>query len=241
MSGTPDPPGEALGPVESCPIPGIQGQTWDFLSVGEALLIANNDGVYEVRGETAVLLRKTATTAFTLHASRASPGRVFVGLANGLASLRQGERGWVDEGQVAGFSDDIRTLLEMPDGRLWVGTRASGGLFPDRPRLGYILRVDSRGRIWMSTADEARSLKEVGAAGPGPGGAYRWDPRPLRPISGSLATLHADDDGVVWLGGGGRTVPLRPSRGRVSGPKARGGGVLLSPLPGPRAPVARDR
>ena len=36
-------------------IDGIRSQTWDLLGVGEELLVANNEGVYAVRGEQARL------------------------------------------------------------------------------------------------------------------------------------------------------------------------------------------
>ncbi|HKC23967.1 MAG TPA: histidine kinase dimerization/phospho-acceptor domain-containing protein, partial [Thermoanaerobaculia bacterium] len=109
-------------------VPGIEHQTWAYLSLGDAMLVANSSGVYELRGGRVERVGAAGTTAFALHASRAAPGRVFVGLIDGLASMRrEGER-WVDEGRVAGVGENVRTLLESPDGRLWAGTYASGVL-----------------------------------------------------------------------------------------------------------------
>ncbi len=79
------------------PVPGLQNQTWAFVSVGEALLVANNDGVFEVRGDRAELVQK-GDGASALEASRVAPGRVFVGLTDGVASLRREGGRWVDEG-----------------------------------------------------------------------------------------------------------------------------------------------
>ncbi len=116
------------------PLAGIENQTWDLLSVGEALLAANADGVYLVQGDMAGPVRKGPT--FALHASKVAPGRVFVGLLDGLASLRNEGGRWVDEGRIPGVSEEVRRLLEMPDGRLWVGTRTAGVFRLSFPRDG---------------------------------------------------------------------------------------------------------
>lgn len=288
---------------------GIDGQTWAFVSVGTSLLVASFGGVYEIRGTTAVRVRKESAGA--LCASRVVPGRVFVGLGDGLASLRLGESGWVDEGVVPGVSGEIGSLLEMPDGSLWVGTTASGFLrvrFPDAPGRGaprverfgvaqgvpnlndnnvygsaeeplfathggvfrfdearrrfepdprfarlfpagprwlYALSRDRDGRVWMQTAEQAGEVKEAGAAVPGPDGSYAWDPKPFRPSSGSaIWSSHADDDGVVWLGGEEGLLRYDPGAAKDYAPPFRallrrvsraGGGAVLFGGSGPSA------
>ena len=54
------------------------------------------------------------------------PGRVFVGLFDGLASLRLDGGKWVFEGRVHGVSDEVRSIVEDIDGRLWLGTPTGG-------------------------------------------------------------------------------------------------------------------
>jgi diguanylate cyclase (GGDEF)-like protein len=106
-------------------IAGIDGQTRDFLSLGESLLMANYQGVYEWRGEQAKLLYRSVTS-WALHAPKAQPDRVLVGLSDGLVSLRRVADQWQDEGHVPGITSQIRSLLEDRDGMLWLGTRSNG-------------------------------------------------------------------------------------------------------------------
>ncbi len=117
------------------PVPGVANQTWAFLSLGDELLVANNDGVFALQGERAVLVQK-GDGASALEASRTRPGRVFVGLTNGLAALRREGGRWVDEGMVPGVTGDVRKLLEAPDGRLWVSTQTTGVQRVTFPALG---------------------------------------------------------------------------------------------------------
>ena len=88
------------------PVPGIQTQSWDFLSIGETLLVASHEGVFEVRGDRAETVRKELPSS-VLMASRRAPGRVFVGFQDGLVVLRRDGSRWVDEGRVAGVAGDV--------------------------------------------------------------------------------------------------------------------------------------
>jgi signal transduction histidine kinase/DNA-binding response OmpR family regulator len=127
------------------PVRGISTtiQSWWFLSVDDPsgrtpsqLLAATGDGVYRVEGDTAFPVRESVAGSFSsavLYRSKRNPGRVFVGLFDGLASLRLDAGKWIDEGRVAGISDEVRTIAEDTDGKLWLGTTAGG-----------VLRVDFR-------------------------------------------------------------------------------------------------
>ena len=53
---------------------------------------------------------------------------MFVGLFDGLASLRLDAGKWVFEGRINGVSDEVRSIEEDTDGRLWLGTAANGVL-----------------------------------------------------------------------------------------------------------------
>lgn len=253
-------------------ITGIKGQTYDLLPWGDTLLVANNEGTYALRGDTAELIQRGRTaTAMALLASQAHPGRVYVALWDGLASLRFESGQWIDEGRIAGVSEDVSSLVEDDDGQLWAGSSAKdvlrvrfernavdagpgrahidrfntaqglpsvGDLFVQRigddvmcathqglyrfdtdsnrfeadPRFAdlftdgkrwvvYGTAVDTRQRIWMQSADEVAGHFEAGVVVPAADGRYRWDPSPLRPISGAwIEKIFADDDGIVWFG-----------------------------------------
>ena len=265
-------------------IPGIKGQTYDLLPWGDTLLVANNEGTYAVRDDTAVLVQRGKTaTAMALLASTAVPGRVYVGLWDGLASVRFEQGRWFDEGRVPGITEDVSSLLELPDGTLWTGSAASpvlhirfpevaaeappgtpvvarftasqglpgpadnyiqridgemvwstkqgiyrfngkgfepdprfATLFPEGPRwVMYATAEDAERRVWMQTAEVAGGVLEAGAAVPLEAGGYRWDPMALRPALGAwVEKVHADDDGIVWLGGAEGLFRLDPKATR---------------------------
>ncbi|MCX6558672.1 MAG: PAS domain S-box protein [Candidatus Aminicenantes bacterium] len=110
-------------------IAGMKSQTFNLLSFGGILLATGINGVSEIRGREAFLVRPSNVIAMSLFRSRSDPARVFVGLQDGLASMvRRGEdQGrWIDEGKITGINEEIRNMAEMEDGRLWLGTQAQG-------------------------------------------------------------------------------------------------------------------
>ena len=109
-------------------VPGIQGQTWSFLSLADRLLVANLEGVYEIRGGQVMLVRPSGQSSFSLVRSTQDPARVFVGLQNGLASMRLEDGRWHDEGPIEGVSDEVRTMVQEGNGQLWAGTLTTGVL-----------------------------------------------------------------------------------------------------------------
>ncbi|HWT15127.1 MAG TPA: ATP-binding protein [Patescibacteria group bacterium] len=105
------------------PITGMRGQTYAFLSIGDALLAGNNDGTFLIREDTATQLQQGVTgTTTALLASVVVPGRVYVGLWDGLAVLRQEGDRWIDEGRIGGIDLTVSSMFEQADGRLWIGT-----------------------------------------------------------------------------------------------------------------------
>lgn len=131
-------------------IDGIQSQTWDLLTVGDALLVANYEGVYEVRNDQAELIRRSRDNSYSLLASSHVPGRVYIGLTHGLAAIRRENGGWRDEGRVPGIGDEVRYIHEGPDGQLLLGTENAG-----------VIRVvlDATGRL-----DAPKTVEQFGTA-----------------------------------------------------------------------------
>ncbi len=120
------------------PIGGLSSNTqcWWLLSFDDPsgrgpsqLLAATSEGVYRIDEHKAVAVRESMAGSFAaavLCRSKKDPRRVFVGLFDGLASLRFDRGRWVFEGRVAGISDEVRAIDEDADGRLWLGTAANG-------------------------------------------------------------------------------------------------------------------
>ncbi|WNO61943.1 ATP-binding protein [Rheinheimera sp. MMS21-TC3] len=107
-------------------IPEVQKQTWDFISFEQQLLIANSRGVYRLENQNVSLLRASEQASKTLYQSKLDPKRLYIGLQNGLASMRYSQGQWFDEGRVPGVTGNINSILELDNGELWLGTLAHG-------------------------------------------------------------------------------------------------------------------
>ncbi|SEI13276.1 Signal transduction histidine kinase [Rheinheimera pacifica] len=104
----------------------VQKQTWDFITFEQQLLIANSNGVYALRQQDITLVRPSVLASKVLYQSVQNPQRVFVGLQDGLASMRYEQGKWHDEGRVPGVSGNLNSIYETADGNLWLGTLAHG-------------------------------------------------------------------------------------------------------------------
>ncbi|NUO80249.1 hypothetical protein HUU05_09250, partial [candidate division KSB1 bacterium] len=115
------------------PVAGITAQCWSLLAAGQSLLAATNDGVYQIVGERASFIKESVADSFfsmSLHRSKKDSNRVWVGLRDGLASLRYDSATlkWIDEGRISGIHEPIWSIVENNEGRLWLGTEAQGVL-----------------------------------------------------------------------------------------------------------------
>jgi signal transduction histidine kinase/CheY-like chemotaxis protein/ligand-binding sensor domain-containing protein len=107
-------------------ISAVQKQTWDFISFEQQLLIANSNGVYAMQDQQIKLVRPSELASKVLYQSVQNPQRIFIGLQDGLASMRFEQGLWLDEGRVPGVSGNLNSILETADGTLWLGTLAHG-------------------------------------------------------------------------------------------------------------------
>lgn len=112
---------EGEGGAHFVPIPQVPGQTWGLLEVGTDLLTASSQGVYQLGAGAPALVMPTENTVYSLLRSRRDPARVFVGMQDGLASMRELGGRWIREGRLAGVNAEPRTMLEDAAGRLWLG------------------------------------------------------------------------------------------------------------------------
>ena len=82
----------------------------------------------------------------------------------------------------------------VPDARF-------SGLFGKDSRWVFGLTQDPSGRLWMYSKDLNTGFQETGAAVPGPGGVWHWDPTPTLPLADTpVECLRCDRDGVLWVG-----------------------------------------
>ncbi|MCB0615710.1 MAG: hypothetical protein KDC75_20470, partial [Phaeodactylibacter sp.] len=115
------------------PVSGVPPQCWKLLSVGQSLLGGTFQGVYEIKGDRAHFV--AGGYVFYLYRSEQDTNRIFMGLQGGMGSLYYDAEGqWRHEGLIENITEEIRDILETPDGKLWLTTRYQGLLrlgFPD--------------------------------------------------------------------------------------------------------------
>ena len=108
---------------------GTANSAWCLLPVGDTLLAALTTGIFRVDGTVASPVKQDLSgsySPFILRSSRQDRNRVFVGLIDGLASMRLDPSGrWTDEGRIAELPV-IRNIVESAPGTLWLGTESSG-------------------------------------------------------------------------------------------------------------------
>ena len=198
---------DAGRPVRMRAVPGLSTTAWSLLPIGEDLLVGTAYGLAVLRDEAIESVRETEPwTVFTLLRSAADPGRVWLGLDDGLAAVHQEGGTWRFEGRVAGTPREIRTLVEGADGTVWCGSGLDGlagaEIPPGWPAVPpRVRRIDGGekalpfrlgGRIVATQGDRILRLDETA-------GRLVEDPElaPLAP--GDLNFLTEDAEGNLWM------------------------------------------
>ncbi len=124
------------GPPDLLTVTGVANNCWFFWEfvdpdgkVPPQLLLTASDGLYQIDGTVARPIVESLNRSFgtfVVITSKVDPHRIWVGLADGLASLRWTDGRWVNEGRVPGVTDQVRSLFQEADGTLWAGTQSSG-------------------------------------------------------------------------------------------------------------------
>jgi signal transduction histidine kinase/ligand-binding sensor domain-containing protein/heme exporter protein D len=109
-------------------VSGVTGipQSFNLLSVGDELLAAINSGLYRIKDNRAILLKKSkgiTLVPLVLHQSKVNKDRVFIGMVDGLSSFRFTEGRWIDEGRVSGIGKEYVVDIDEPvPGIIWLST-----------------------------------------------------------------------------------------------------------------------
>jgi signal transduction histidine kinase/DNA-binding response OmpR family regulator len=234
-------------PPELVRVTGVANQCWAFFEftdpdgrVPPQLLLTASDGLYQIEGGTARAIVESLNRSFgtfVLRKSTVNPYRLWVGLADGLASMRWSDGKWINEGRVPGVNDQIRSLFQAEDGALWAGTQIGGliivrsadapsgaprpaaptidrygaeqGLAPGGdPDTGFINLFEGLdGRVYVSSGREAAVMTRQSD------GTYVIDRQMFsRFAADRTGALYAEKDGVLWFGTAGRLARLDTSR-----------------------------
>jgi signal transduction histidine kinase/CheY-like chemotaxis protein len=107
------------------PVGNFTSQVWDVIEVEGRMLVAANDGVYELNGDQNRLV--LPGRAFVLSLSTSRPGLVYVGMKSGLALVQVQEGDWDVTEHVGGVEvGEVRSATEGVDGSLWLGSSSHG-------------------------------------------------------------------------------------------------------------------
>ena len=98
----------------------IRPPAWSFVEARDRLLVTSHDGVHEVRGMRAARIVTYTSMPLTLYRSWSDPSRVYVGLVDGVSSLRLRDGAWHDEGRIVGVDENITSIGEGAGGDLWL-------------------------------------------------------------------------------------------------------------------------
>jgi serine phosphatase RsbU (regulator of sigma subunit) len=129
----------------------IRHASWSFAIArlpgrGERLVIGTQGGVYQVDTGNRVTsitesLPETAHNCFSLLASDYHPGRIYLGLTNGLEYIEFKNGKWNNPRINYGFVNEIRNMKEDQDGNLWLGTHINGLIRLEFTEAGAVART----------------------------------------------------------------------------------------------------
>ncbi|MBS0657315.1 MAG: histidine kinase [Verrucomicrobia bacterium] len=166
------------------PVPGVAKECWSVLVVGEELVVCTADGVWILgSAPDAVARQVTQQYAYTARRSRRHPGLIYIALRQGVTALQREANGsWRELPPLSGTKDEVWSLLEDPEGRLWAGTPYRG-----------VWRAD------LQDGYRPDAQVEIFGEGEGLPGAT---PTMIARVDGQIAV--ATDAGLFRLAGGGK-------------------------------------
>ena len=125
-------------PLKFNPVPGIQVNCYSLLSIGNSVLAAASNGVFQLENNKTSMVIKNSS--HVLLQSHRNTNRIWVGTRRGLVSLvLPGENGkWEKERTFENINQEIHTIIEDKKGNLWLGTSTKGVVKVDFPAAGTI-------------------------------------------------------------------------------------------------------
>ena len=112
-------------------VPGMSGMCYHILSIGDSLLAASSNGIFQVKNNIKRLVIENYS--YALLRSITEPNRIWIGTRQGLVSLyRENEKSqWTEVYKFENITQEIRTIVEDNKGNLWLGTLTKGILKVD--------------------------------------------------------------------------------------------------------------
>ena len=105
-------------------IEGINSACWDLITVQDRMVIASNDGMFEISGNQ--FRRLDPTPTFALHQFKTDSNRIIVAHDIGLTSMRLRNGSWTNAKGVDDLRLDNIRFNETRDGKVWMSTFSQG-------------------------------------------------------------------------------------------------------------------
>ena len=188
------------------------------------LLVGAMNGVLAVDGASALPVTFTRVV-YDISPSRRDPNLVYAAGLEGLASIRWNGSAWKQERILPASGDDFRSVLEDPDGRIWVATNKDILRVDWSPADGVVERFGVSAGVPPGFKNVYRIRNQVVFATPK--GLIRFDPdkKIFTPWAGlgeefadgsrPVSIVRQSPDGSVWITGEGYHGVLRPKPQRT--------------------------
>ena len=99
-------------------------QAFYFIAINDSLFSASRAGMHIIVDHQ--IVQKFNYKSSALMRSKTDPNRIYIGLDDGLASIKYNNRQWIDDGRINGIKDDIREIVEDKNGNLWLESQTDG-------------------------------------------------------------------------------------------------------------------
>lgn len=110
------------------PVNGIKSQAWSlqkFITKTDTLLLASCEaGIFEIKNLSSFLIQENF--GFALRQSKNDPKRLYIGMIDGISSIKYENNSWIDEDYLKGIDIKIQSIAEDEKGDLWLGTPVNG-------------------------------------------------------------------------------------------------------------------
>ncbi len=142
------------------PVPGFSHFCRSLLSIGDSVLVATHDGVFQVHPDSQLSKRKvTDSSSIVLYQSLTDNNRIWVGTDKGLDSLYRNTTNnqWMEENKLVNITAEVKTIAQDQKRNLWLGTASEGLIaltFPTGIHHPVVTRYDTSqglpgGDIWV--------------------------------------------------------------------------------------------
>ncbi len=107
-------------------VPGVQGQSFDMVKANNTLLLAQNPGVYEVKGDQAFLIPNSLGIAVSCLGTISNhPEYLLVGGQSGFNLIRFNGTSWEMKHHITGYNFPVYAIWEDPSGDFWSTSNSS--------------------------------------------------------------------------------------------------------------------